>query len=52
MSAPNARTLIRPDSEALRVPDLSEWLGRIAQSDASIWASYVDYKASAERVQK
>jgi hypothetical protein len=52
MSAPTYRHDSRPDTDVICIPNLTEWLGRIAQSDASIWASYIDYKAVPERVQK
>lgn len=52
MSAPTNGNLDRFDRDAQRIPDLSEWLNRIAQGYPVIWASYVDYKVGACRVQK
>lgn len=52
MPAPVSDHVLRPDSDVNRIPDLSEWIGRIAQSDASIWAAYLDFKDAPDRVQK
>lgn len=52
MPAPVSDHVLRPDSDVIRIPDLSEWLRRIAESDASVWASYVDYKAADGTVRK
>ncbi len=52
MPAPVSKPSFRPDSDIFRVPNLSEWLGLIGTSDASVWATYVDFKSVASGVRK
>jgi hypothetical protein len=42
----------RPDSDVIRIPDLSEYLSLVGGGDASVWASFLNYKVDAARVQK
>ena len=52
MPAPVSFVPSRPDCDVIHVPNLSEFLGLVAASDAAVWASYVDYKTVAAKVQK
>lgn len=50
MPAPTQNTMPPPDCDVLRLPDLLDWISRIGESDASVWASYLDYKFADTRV--
>jgi hypothetical protein len=52
MPVPVVLRLSRPDSDVIRIPDLSEYLSLVGGGDAAVWASFVDYKANTARVQK
>ena len=52
MSAPIHTRPPRPDTEVIRIPTLSDWLGLAAASDGAIWAAYADYKTAGRGAQK
>ncbi|WP_157056383.1 hypothetical protein [Pseudorhodobacter aquimaris] len=52
MPAPIQDRPMRPDTEVIRIPNLSDWLSFAALGDSALWANYVDHRTIRSEGQK